>query len=144
MADSFNPDTVWAPFGAFSHVVIGGPGKVIYLKGQVSLDQSGTIVGPGDMRAQVQQVLSNIQAVLASMNGRMSDIVSLNQFTTDIQTFIQAGDIRQRFFDAPFPVTTTVEVASLFDPNLVIEISGIAEIPIARFEAPATTSPMHK
>jgi enamine deaminase RidA (YjgF/YER057c/UK114 family) len=144
MAESFNPETVWPPFGAFSQVVIGGSGKVIYLKGQVSLDQSGAIVGPRDMRAQVSQVLRNIEAVLASMNGRMSDIVSLNQFTTDIQAFMQSGDIRQQFFSAPFPVTTTVEVSSLYDPNLVIEISAIAEIPITRFSTPSPTSPMHE
>lgn len=143
MAESYDPDTVWQPFGAFSQVVIGGTGQVIYLKGQVSLDQTGEIVGAGDMRTQVHQVLSNIQTVLAAMNGRMSDIVSLSQFTTDIQAFMQSGDIRQQFFSAPFPVTTTVEVASLYDPALVIEISGIAEMPMARFEKPTSTRPLH-
>ena len=144
MADSFNPETVWEPFGAFSQTVIGGTGQVAYLKGQVSLDQTGTIVGAGDMRMQVQQVLTNIQTVLAAMNGRMSDIVSLSQFTTDIQAFMQSGDIRQQFFTAPFPVTTTLEIASLYDPALVIEITAIAEIPVERFKKPAAALPMHQ
>jgi 2-iminobutanoate/2-iminopropanoate deaminase len=39
--DSFNPDTVWQPFGAFSMAVVQGAGKVIHLKGQVSLDREG-------------------------------------------------------------------------------------------------------
>ena len=143
MAESFNPDQVWKPFGAFSQIVIGGSGKVIYLKGQVSLNPDGDVVGPNDMTVQVEQVLNNIKALLASMNGRMSDIVSLTQFTTDIQAFMQAGAVRQKYFAPPFPVTTTIEVKSLYDPLLLIEITAIAEIPIERFTSPNAAS-MHR
>ena len=144
MAESFDPDAIWKPFGAFSQVVTGGSGKVIYLKGQVSLDPDGEIVGIDDMNAQVDQVLANINILLASMSGRMSDIVSLTQFTTDIQSFMKAGHVRQRYFTAPYPVTTTVEITSLYDPWLLIEISAIAEIPLERFTKPAMTSSMHR
>ena len=144
MAESNNPDAVWKPFGAFSQVVIGGTGKLVFLKGQVALDRDGTIVGPGDMRVQTEQVLNNIQTLLASMNGRISDIVSLNQFTTDIQAFMRVGDLRSRFFAEPYPVTTTVEVASLYDPALLIEISATAEIPLDRFKQPDETMAMHR
>ncbi len=57
--------------------VIQGDGQIVHLKGQVALDQQGKIVGAGDMRAQVRKVLENIQSVLKSMGGRMSDVVSL-------------------------------------------------------------------
>lgn len=143
MAESFNPDDLWAPFGAFSQMVIGGAGRPVHLKGQVALDRAGNIVGAGDMRAQVQQVLENIRTLLASVNGRMGDVVSLTQYTTDIAAFMQAGDIRKAFFEAPFPVTTTVEVSSLYDPALLIEITAIAEVPPERFRQPDQTHPMH-
>ena len=55
MAQSFNPDTVWRPFGTFSQIVIAGAGQVVHVKGQVSLDQQGNIVGAGHMPAQVRQ-----------------------------------------------------------------------------------------
>lgn len=87
MAKSFDPPNVWSPFGAFSQSVICGGGKTVYLKGQVALDTNGQIVGDGDMATQVVQVLENMSDILAAMGGRMSDIVSLQQFTTDIQTF---------------------------------------------------------
>ncbi len=48
--DSFDPDSVWKPFGAFSQVVVQGAGKVVHLKGQVSLDKEGVIVGERDFR----------------------------------------------------------------------------------------------
>ncbi len=143
MAESFNPEGVWAPFGAFSQMVIGGAGQVVYLKGQVSLDRQGEIVGAGDMRVQVRQVLRNIETLLASVNGRMSDIVALIQFTTDITAFMKVSDIRQEYFRASFPVTTTIEVSSLYDPDLVVEITGVAEIPRDRFNRPIEASRMH-
>ena len=143
MAESFNPEELWAPFGAFSQMVIGGSGQTVYLKGQVSLDRDGKIVGAGDMRAQVEQVLDNVQALLASVNGRMSDIVALNQYTTDISAFMKAGDVRERYFKPPFPVTTTVEVSSLYHPDLVIEIAATAEIPLDRFAQPDGAQQMH-
>lgn len=143
MAKSFNPPEVWAPFGTFSQSVIAGDGQTIYLKGQVSLDPDGQIVGEGDMAAQVTQVLQNIAAILGPLGGRMSDIVSLQQFTTDIQSFMQCGGIRATFFKAPYPVTTTLEISSLYDPRLLVEITGIAEIPKDRFILPANAQDMH-
>ncbi len=137
MIDSFNPAEVWSPFGAFSMAVIQGDGQVIHLKGQVSLDKNGRVVGAGDMRAQVRQTLENIRSVLESVGGQMGDIVSLTHYATDIEKFMQAGDVRKAFFAEPYPVTTTVEVARLYRPDLMIEIAAIAEIPRERFRRPA-------
>jgi len=143
MAESYNPETVWPPFGAFSMTVLPGTGQVVHLKGQVSLDQTGAVVGAGDMRQQVDQVLKNIEIVLKGFGGRMSDVISLVHHTTDIQAFMQTGDIRSQFFKPPYPITTTVEVVSLYHPDLLIEITAVAEIPTARFIRPTTTQSMH-
>ena len=67
MVDAVNPPDVWPPFGAFSMAVIQGDGQVVHLKGQVSLDREGHVVGHNDMRAQVRQALENIRDVLAAM-----------------------------------------------------------------------------
>lgn len=143
MAKSFDPPNIWSPFGAFSQVVIGGSGRTIYLKGQVALSPEGEIVGEGDMAAQVAQVLQNISDALGAMGGRTSDIVSLQQFTTDIGAFMRCGNVRARFFKEPFPVTTTLEVSSLYDKRLLVEITAIAEIPTGRFIMPDTAQDMH-
>lgn len=138
MIDAVNPDGLWSPFGAFSMAVIQGDGQIVHLKGQISLDKNGEIVGPNDMRIQVRKVLENIRDVLGSMGGDMSDVMSLVHYTTDIQSFMETGDIRKEFFEPPYPVTTTVEVNRLFRLELVIEITGIAEIPRSRFQRPYT------
>jgi 2-iminobutanoate/2-iminopropanoate deaminase len=55
-------------------------------------------------------------------------------YVTDMDAFLAAGDIRRSYFAAPYPVTTTVEVARLYDHALLVEISAIAKIPESRFK----------
>lgn len=137
MTTRYNPPEIWQPFGAFSMAAMPGDGQLVFLKGQVALDPNGALVGEGDMRAQLHQVLQNIEAVLASLGGEMGDVVSLTQHTTDIEAFMACGDIRQGFFAEPYPVTTTIEVSRLYRPDVLIEITAIAEIPRSRYRAPA-------
>ena len=136
MATRFDPPDVWQPFGAFSMGAVQGDGHVVHLKGQVALDRDGKVVGEGDMRAQVRRTLENIQAALGHVGGEMGDVFSLTHYTTDIDAFMSSGDIRKEFFAAPYPVTTTVQVTRLYDPDLLIEITAVAEIPRARFRPP--------
>ena len=136
MATRFNPPDLWQPFGAFSMGAVQGEGQVVHLKGQVALDREGQVVGKGDVRAQVRRTLENIQAALSHVGGELGDVFSLTHYTTDIDAFMGSGDIRKEFFAAPYPVTTTVEVARLYDPDLLVEITAIAEIPRDRFRPP--------
>jgi 2-iminobutanoate/2-iminopropanoate deaminase len=137
MVDAVNQVGVWSPFGAFSMAVIQGDGQIVHLKGQVALDQSGHVVAANDMRAQVRKVLENMRTVLASMGGQMGDVISLVHYATDIGQFMASGDIRKEYFTAPFPATTTVEVNRLYHPDLMIEITAVAEIPRHRFRRPS-------
>ena len=134
MTDAINPPDLWQPFGPFSQVAIQGDGRIVHLKGQVALDRDGRIVGAGDMRAQLRQVLENIRTALSSVGGEMGDILSMTNYVTDMDAFLAAGDIRRGYFAAPYPVTTTVEVARLYDHALLVEISAIDEIPESRFK----------
>lgn len=137
MAEFFNPPGVWQPFGPFSLAAVQGEGRIVHLKGQVALNAAGGMVGKGDMRRQVKQVLENIRAVLAGCGGEMRDVISLTQYTTDIGAFMLAGDVRKEYFTEPYPVATTVQIARLYDPALLVEIAAVAEVPRERFRVPA-------
>lgn len=102
----------------------------------MALDREGRIVGKGDMRAQTLKTLENIESVLGSIGGTMRDILSLTHYVTDIDAFMTTRDVRRQFFTAPYPVTTTVQVMRLYDPDLLVEITAIAEIPRERFRRP--------
>lgn len=134
--NSFNPDDVWKPFGAFAMAVVQGDGKLVHLKGQVALDQQGNVVGAGDIDTQVTQVFDNLRTVLANFGGRLEDIYSLTHHVTDIEAFMSTGHIRGQYFKPPYPVTTTVEVSRLYHPQLLVEITASAEIPLHRFTVP--------
>ncbi len=69
-------------------------------------------------------MLENIRTVLAGCGGEMRDILSLTQYTTDIGAFMSAGDVRKEFFAEPYPGTTTVQVARLYDSTLMVEDLG--------------------
>ncbi|EPX76465.1 RidA family protein [Salipiger mucosus] len=143
MAYAFDPEAIWQPFGAFSQLVIAGKGQPLHLKGQVALNRDGIVVGKSDMRAQLRQVLDNIQAVLKSVGGEMTDVLSLTHFTTDIAAFIQVSDIRSAYFRPPYPATTTVEVKALYHPDLMLEITAAAEVPRDRFVMPLGAARFH-
>jgi len=134
--NSFDPDSVWKPFGAFSQAVVQGSGKIVHLKGQVSFDKEGEIVGEGDIDGQVEKALENIKTILSEFGGRMEDIYSLIHHVTNIEAFMKTGHIRTRYFKPPYPVTTTVEVSRLYHPDLLVEITGSAEIPLDRYVEP--------
>jgi enamine deaminase RidA (YjgF/YER057c/UK114 family) len=101
VADTVNPADLWQPFGPFSQIAIQGDGRIAHLKGQVALDRAGRIVGAGDMRTQLRQVLENIRIALASIGGEMGDILSMTNYATDMDAFMAAGDIRRDFLVPP-------------------------------------------
>ena len=71
---------------AYSHVVtVTGPGKTIYIAGQLARDAEGNIVGPGDMRAQLEQTFKNLDACLKAAGATWADVVKTNTFVTDYQ-----------------------------------------------------------
>jgi 2-iminobutanoate/2-iminopropanoate deaminase len=75
---------------ACSHVVtVTGPGKTIYIAGQLARDAEGNIVAPGDMRAQLEQTFKNLDTCLKAAGATWTDVVKTNTFVTDYQAFSQ-------------------------------------------------------
>lgn len=118
-----NPSGMTQPT-AYHHLVRSG--NLLFIAGQVALDGSGNVVGQGDMPAQVQQVLENLQKVLASQNADFGNLVKINIFTTDIEAFRAASDVRQVYFAEHPPASTLVEVRKLARPEFLVEIEAIA------------------
>jgi enamine deaminase RidA (YjgF/YER057c/UK114 family) len=67
-----NPPSLPRPFGS-SHVTEASGSRTVYVSGQVALDRSGNMVGPGDLRAQTQQVFANLKAVLTARRYQRRD-----------------------------------------------------------------------
>lgn len=114
---------------AYTQVVtVSGAGKMIFVAGQLARDKDGKCVGPGDMRAQIQQVGENIKTCLEAAGATLADIVKTNTYVTDYAEFSKHSDMRIRYFGAATPTSTTVEIRRLADPDAMIEIEAIAVI----------------
>jgi 2-iminobutanoate/2-iminopropanoate deaminase len=136
MTDAFNAPGVVKPFGIFSSAAWQPEGKVLHVSGHVAQDPDGNTVGVGDIKAQTRQTLVNIQTVLASVGGRMSDIVKVTVFVTDMSTLADIHAVRAEFFEPPYPASTLVEVSRLVRPEWMIEIEAVAVIPNERRHPP--------
>ncbi|MEZ0106978.1 2-iminobutanoate/2-iminopropanoate deaminase [Catenulispora sp. EB89] len=116
---------------AFSNVAVIplGDRTLLMLAGQVAWDDDHKIVGGGDLRAQTRRVMDLIVQLLAAHGATLADVVSLRTFLTDISRIREYGDVRGEYFQGlPAPTSTTVEVASLFLPEALIEVEATAVI----------------
>ena len=114
---------------AYSHVVtVNGPGKTIYIAGQLARDLEGNIVGPGDMRAQMEQTFKNLDACLKAAGASWADVVKSNTYVTDYQAFSQCSDVRMRYFGVASPTSTTIQISRLAQPEAMVEIEIIAVV----------------
>ena len=86
IARFINPSTMSKPIG-FAHVVdITGPGRMIYIAGQLGIDADGKLAG--SLREQIAQAFENIRQGLSAVGAGFMDIVKLNVYLVDIQTNI--------------------------------------------------------
>jgi reactive intermediate/imine deaminase len=120
---------MWKPRGSYSQVVISEPGRMVFLAGQVAVDEDGNIVGPANIRAQAMQVLQNIRRGVEAAGGTLKDIVTMTVFTTDARYHSEVNEIRREVFGSEFPASTMVQVVALARPELLLEINAIAIIP---------------
>jgi enamine deaminase RidA (YjgF/YER057c/UK114 family) len=86
------------------------------------------------MGAQLRQVGENLKESLASVGAELGDLVRTCTFVTDIDEFFKHVDVRQQYFGAALPTSTTVEVKRLSHPDFMVEVEGFAIIPSARFK----------
>jgi len=113
---------------AYSHVVtVQGPGKMIYIAGQLGRDESGNIVA-GGMRAQMEQTFKNLDACLKAAGATWADVVKTNTFVTDYAAFSQCRDVRMRYLGVATPTSTTIQISGLAQPEALLEIEMIAAI----------------
>jgi len=105
-----------------------GSSKMILLSGQVPLDSEGNLVGK-NVEEQTHQVFGNIENILKEYGGTGKDIVKLGIFITDISKTPDFRKVRDLYINVQTPpVSSLVEVSSLFRNNVLIEVEATAVI----------------
>ena len=103
-------------------------GNTVYVAGQLALDKDGKLVGPNDIAAQSRRVFENMRRILETAGSRLSDVVKITVFVTDIRFREPYGEVRKEFFPADPPASTLVQVACLAIPGALIVIEAVAVI----------------
>ncbi len=122
-----NPETVHRPTG-YTHVVsVEGPGKILYVSGQIARNRDGEIVGVGDLEAQTRQVYENLLSVLKTLGATLADVVKQNVFITSLDQVDKFRKVRDEYLPKDrLPATTLVGVTGLAMKELLIEIEVVA------------------
>ena len=120
-------DKAPAPVGPYNQA-IATTGQMLFIAGQVPLDpQSGNIVG-GDITAQTQQVMTNIEAILTEAGADWNDVVKTSVFLTDLANFSSMNQVYAEYFvEDTAPARACVEVSRL-PKDVLVEIECIAVI----------------
>lgn len=123
-----NPWTWQDRLGFAQGIEVRGTERVIWCSGQTSVDADGKPVHAGDMAAQVNQALDNLESVLKAAGLSLANVVRLNYYTTDMAAFHKAGRAYGPRLAAAGcrPSSTLLGVAGLFHPDLMIEIEATA------------------
>ena len=127
-----NPSTMSKPPG-YTHVVEAtGPGRIVYIAGQLGLTREGKLAGPpGDFRAQATQAFENLKNALGAVGAGFEHVVKLNNYLTDIRAQLPIyRDVRDSYVvTANPPASTTLEVSKLAIDGALYEVEAVAILP---------------
>ncbi len=116
-----------APNPALSPGVIVG--DLLFVSGHVAIGKDGNVVGVGDAEAQTRQVMANIQDVVTAGGGKMEDVAKITCFLTDIANYPAYSKVRAETWPNEPPASSTVVVAGLVRPELLVEVEAIVRLP---------------
>ncbi|HLM10417.1 MAG TPA: RidA family protein [Thermoleophilaceae bacterium] len=102
-------------------------GSLVYTAGMVPVDSERNIVGAGDIRAQTEQTLRNLSAVLERCGAGLGDVVKVTIWLRDFSDYAGMNEVYGRWFGEPEPVRACVR-ADLVQPELLVEIEATAVV----------------
>jgi len=99
------------PIGPYAQAVSAG--SFLFLSGQIALDPVTTTLVAGDIAAQTERVLKNLEAVLRAAGASLRQVVKTTVFLTDLNDFARMNEVYARFFPEEPPARSTVECRRL-------------------------------
>jgi enamine deaminase RidA (YjgF/YER057c/UK114 family) len=127
---ALTPDTISAPFAAYSHAVEAPAGhRLIVTSGQLGLAADGTV--PDGAEAQARICFANIGTILAEAGAGPGNVIRVNAFVTDrthMAGYMAARDEWVQGLD-PLPASTLVIVSGFTRPEFVVEVEVTAAVP---------------
>jgi enamine deaminase RidA (YjgF/YER057c/UK114 family) len=112
----------------YSEAVITEGGKMVWLAGQIAtVDDAGKSLA-SDFDGQVRQLFKNLDRTLQKAGGKLSDMVQMTVFITDVRYGDRLTQIRREVFGDNFPGSALITITALAVPEAKIEIQGYAVV----------------
>ena len=125
MKQMIHTDSAPAAIGPYSQAI--QIGDLLFVSGQVPIDPSTGAVVEGDVKAQAQQSLNNLKAILNAAGTNMGTVVKTTVFLADMNDFAAMNEVYAQFFQEPFPARSAVQVGRL-PKDAKVEIEAIAQL----------------
>lgn len=107
--------------GPYNHAV--RVGDLLFCAGQIPIDPATGNLVAGDIKAQAERVLQNVQAILEDQNLTFANVVKSTVFLTNLADFAGMNEVYAKYFTADYPARSTVQVAALpKGANVEIEV----------------------
>lgn len=119
----------WQQNRSFSPVVKTTGGSILWIAGHTGQTGEDGASNAGDLDAQVRQTFRNIEKSLAEMGAKLSDMVTMTVFVGDARHSTRVTEIRGEIFGQDFPASALITVSGFAQPEIMIEIQGIAVVP---------------
>lgn len=125
MRKKISSGTAWEETVGYSRAI--QVGNLIEVAGTTAMDGE-RLVGKDDLYAQTVFIIRKIEKALIELGSSLNDVIRTRMFVTNIADWEMAGKAHGEFFKTVRPVTTMVEVSSLINKDLLIEIEATAVI----------------
>jgi enamine deaminase RidA (YjgF/YER057c/UK114 family) len=123
---------VHEPVGPYSHAIrVPSNAEWLYVSGQIALDKNGNLVGAGDLKAQTDQVFTNLDSALLSAGFGFEDVIKTTTYLVrpeDVAAYreIRTEHYRRHFPSGMHPASTLVVVQRLASEAFLLEIEAVA------------------
>ncbi len=122
---TYNPATVAAPSGPYSHGVETPPNaRWLHIAGQIGIAPDGKVAE--DFAAQADQCWKNIKAILAAAGMDVENLVNVTHFLTRAENVAAYGKIRAQHLGEARPASTLLVISALARPEFLVEVEAIA------------------
>ncbi len=111
--------------GPYSQAIVFN--GLVYTAGQVALDPATGAMTEGDVKAQTERVMKNLQAVLAAAHTSLGRVIKTTVFLADMNDFAAMNEVYGKHFGDHKPARSTVAVKTL-PKNALVEIDVVAAL----------------
>ncbi len=127
------PDGLNEPIGQYSHVSRVAGGELLFVAGQVAVDEQGESVGKGDFEAQMRRVFENLRRALAAGGAGLANVAKFATYLVRAEDIEEFYRVRRDLFaslypEGNYPANTLLVVDRLVSPDFLLEVEAIAVV----------------